>query len=298
MVQEAVWSDPSTGRGVPTRLEVTVNKQRVAQMPIWRSLESFDPPPEVVDRARQGVKEAIREMRRLRDLKDNVEKGLHEEFPSTVEYTVGGKPGYLYVPGYMELAHFIENLGMFRCKTAEFRASGQIGPDEKAPCCIKAGKDAQVATVILVLGYATDPGGKVVPVDEDVQERLDDGTRIPFEYTYLGYSLNYKQKQAWSNVQVANPPLNSDYHVFKEGPGQYAKIVYAALGKCLWRSLGDAMVRRVIEEVAKRLHLIDDALGRDLGLEEQRRLFFESRGAVQGGGVPQGGRGGAARFLS
>lgn len=294
---ERVMEDDRVGRPDSGRFKPTINKSRLAQVPNWRSVASLEPSDELKKRAESGDDAAIDECLKLRKLKKVFEEGCRSAKPTQREHTYKGEKGYLYIPVWTMRSHYIDDEGRFVCKTDQFRAEGLISAEEQGPCCEHAGKYGEELTSTVVLVYETDHKGNVLTVEPELQRKLADGTRITFNYEFMAYSVNFKKINDWKAVQLANPPLTSDYLMWKKGDDKFAETAYSPTGDSLYQSISPLMIDRILDQAAVvRMNLINNEFGRSLTYDEMVARWQNGPSAV-GTGSKKATREDARKFI-
>ncbi len=279
---EGAMHDKSFGKDERGLFKATINQQRVAVVPRWVAKAALEPSGELRERAESGDDAAIETCRQMLDRKSNLEKRVREARPRAFEFVLNDQPGYVYIPTWTTWVHYFEKHEKetpARCMRDELLAEGKIREDQEAPCCVRKGKPDKTTGVKLMV-YECDQEMEPLKIDLMVQQRLDATTRLSFNYEYQAWGLNEAKAREWVTAQAGSPALQSDFVIFKKSADQFAPTMIQPMHPSLYRSLGDAMLRRVLTEEGQHDDKVENVLGRIYTYEQMMARWVNTPQAV------------------
>jgi len=229
-----ILDDPTVGSGGSGWFKPALNvKNRISILPGFISLADLTVSPEMEELAKKDPKVAAEAAQRKR-MHELIQKGLEREAPSTQKWTNDkGEEGYLYSKVEAAYIHWHDS-GPFFCKATE-----------GACCCERSSKEKAMAYGLIAIVYQTDVNGD--PVARANPEVTADG-KLDFNYSLQIWNLTEAKMRAFKESHSQYPPIFSDYIVGMEPSGKMERLKVSNTPKCLWRSRGLEVQRRIIRE--------------------------------------------------
>lgn len=268
-----VMDDPEVGRGQGEFFQPSSQKQRVALVPAAISSAQLEPSEELNARAQKGDAGAIEDLQALAKKKEILERGVEKDPPSVIKLPEPEET-YLFARADSCFTHYLQGVGYFFCKKAEYEAAGR-----QPTCCNHSERDALLRYALVLLVYDTDPEGQLIKIPQERALPLDDKNRLDFKYKFCTWALTDSQMRVWKTFHAQNPPISTDYEVWTEKQGNSERVKFAPCrGDAKWMTKGPVLMKKVLREGAKIWEGIQRTLGKDLGTDDIDTMFLGNQG--------------------